>query len=108
MEGRDITPKNPHRKATPMILFIITNIYFVAFLTFYGIFWMWGSLRAPGPRVSVVQMSRIRMDFQANLDVPDALLRPTTCLENNSREHLSQYNTTVADVTACLKDMGMQ
>ncbi|KAE9366636.1 hypothetical protein N431DRAFT_445352 [Stipitochalara longipes BDJ] len=84
-------------------LFNLALIYWGTWLAFYGMIWLWAVLRYPGSQQSLLQMSRIWREFQTKMETKDALTKLTSCL----REAIPDRNATIADITTCLKEMGI-
>jgi hypothetical protein len=99
--------KKPKRNLAPFAVFMIVLIIWGIWLLFYGVAWFWGSFRL-GPHKSVIQMNRVWLEFQANIEAPNALPRLTTCLQGHLRHQLPPRNATIADFTDCLRNMGMK
>lgn len=86
---------------------MIVLINWAIWLLFYGVAWFWGTIR-PGPHKSVIEMNRVWLDLQANIEAPNVLPRLTTCLQDHLRHQLPPRNATIADFTDCLRNMGME
>jgi hypothetical protein len=97
----ELRPTSSHLR---FALFKLAVIYWGAWFAFYGTIWLWAVLHYPGSQQSVLQMSRVWVEFQSKMETKDALTKLTTCL----REAIPDRNATIVDVTACLKEMGIR
>ncbi|KAM5376337.1 hypothetical protein ACJZ2D_005559 [Fusarium nematophilum] len=72
----------------------------VFYLIFYSTAWLWATSRAVA---DLIDDDGVWKDFQAKVDVPDALDLLTRCLYDNV-----QGWATVEDFTFCAKDIGIK
>jgi hypothetical protein len=91
-----------HNSHIRFALFILALLYWGTWLAFYGTIWVWATLYPV--HHSTIQMAWVWRDFQAKMDTADALTKLTTCL----RDAIPDRNATIADITTCLKEMGIK
>jgi hypothetical protein len=72
------------------------------FIMFYGIIWGWAVL--VDETRGVWPTYKIFMDVQAKIDARNALSRLAACLQ----EAIPERNATIADISTCLKAMGVK
>lgn len=73
------------------------------YVMFYGIIWGWAvQFTEDSPR-SVYHFYRVSHDLQAKIDAPNALRALSDCL----KEAIPDRNASIADVSICLKAMGI-
>jgi hypothetical protein len=72
------------------------------YIMFYGIIWGWAVL-IDAPQ-GVWPTYKVFMDVQAKIDVQNVLPRLAACLQ----EAIPERNATIADISTCLKAIGMK
>ncbi|KAH7336583.1 hypothetical protein BKA65DRAFT_506761 [Rhexocercosporidium sp. MPI-PUGE-AT-0058] len=83
---------------------ILVATYAVVHLSNFGVAWVWGTTKLSyAPHDTVLESYRTWVDFQAKIDVQDALFKVTICLH----DALPDRNATITDISVCLKAMGM-
>jgi hypothetical protein len=73
------------------------------FIMFYGIIWGWAVMTVGEPG-GVWRTYKVFRDMQAKIDAPHALSRLAACLQ----EAIPERNATIADISTCLKAMGVK
>ena len=82
----------------------MATIYAVVHLSNFGAAWAWATIKlSNAPHDTVLESHRIWVDFQAKINVQDALFKVTTCLH----DALPDRNATITDISVCLKAIGM-
>ncbi|KAH6709102.1 hypothetical protein BKA61DRAFT_659083 [Leptodontidium sp. MPI-SDFR-AT-0119] len=71
------------------------------YILFYGIIWLWAVMFEDR---SVWHMYTVSRDLQAKITTEAVLSKLVACLH----EAIPERNATIADFSACLKDMGME
>jgi hypothetical protein len=87
-----------------LLCFILALLYWGTWFATYGIIWLWAVLHYPGTHQSVLQMARVWVGFHAKMGTVDALSKLTTCLQ----DAIPDRNATIADIIACLEEMGIK
>ncbi|KAH7410529.1 hypothetical protein BKA64DRAFT_356834 [Cadophora sp. MPI-SDFR-AT-0126] len=98
-----VEKKSEMRQAVESIE-MLAAMYAVVHLSNFGVAWVWGTTKLSyAPHDTVLESYRTWVDFQAKIDVQDALFKVTTCLH----DALPDRNATITDISVCLKAMGM-
>jgi hypothetical protein len=95
-----LTPEGRRRKLNGIMAFSIGMLGL--FIMFYGIIWVW-AVMVDEPR-GVWPTYMVSRDLQAKIDAQHALSRLAACLQ----EAIPERNATIADISTCLKAMGMK
>ena len=72
----------------------------VIYLMFFGTAWVWASSRTIA---DIIDKHGVLHDFQAKVNIPDALAMLTRCLQDS----IPSGYATVEDFSICLKDIGV-
>lgn len=97
--GIDRQKLYPHQRVIPAYLVLSWSLL-VFYLIFYGTAWIWASSRTVA---DLIDNHGVWKDFQAKVNVPDALDLLTRCLYDNV-----QGWATVENFTFCAKDIGIK
>jgi len=97
--GIDRSKLHPRQREFPAYV-VITWSLLVVYLIFYGTAWLWASSRTVA---DLIGDHGVWKDFQAKVDVPDALDLLTRCLYDRG-----QGWATVEDFAFCAKDIGVK
>jgi hypothetical protein len=94
-----IPTDDPKRDVSAHMIFGVACL--IIYLIFYGTAWFWASSRAVA---DLIDDNGVWHDFQAKVNVPDALALLTRCLQDS----VPTGYATVEDFSICLKNIGVE
>lgn len=96
-----VSTDNLHPKRDLSVYIMISFSCLVIYLIFCGTTWLWASSR---PIADLTDKHGVLHDFEAKVDLPDALALLTRCLQDS----VPGRYATIQDFSYCLKDIGVK